>query len=80
MFRNQTHIHYHYIITCLDFNTFLKRKRTGSDSVLQRKPLYQQIIQQPIDNTKTPPNTSITQRLWTDLEWSVGVRSAIQLV
>ena len=42
------------------------------------KPLYQQKIQQPIDNTKTPPKTSITQR--TDLGRSVGVTTAIQLV
>ena len=41
---------------------------------------YQQKIQQPIDNTKTPPNTSITQRLLTDLGRSFGVTTAIQLV
>ena len=29
---------------------------------------------------KTPPNTSITQRLWTDLGRLVGVTTAIQLV
>ena len=32
------------------------------------------------DNTKTPPKTSITQRLWTDLEQSVGVTTATQLM
>ena len=32
------------------------------------------------DNTKNAPKTSITQRLWTDLERSVGVTTAIQLV
>ena len=31
-------------------------------------------------NIKTPPKTSITQRLWTDLEWSVGVTAVIPLV
>ena len=44
--------------THFDFN---KRKRTRSDSVLCRKPKYQQKIQQTIDNTKKPPKTSITQ-------------------
>ena len=32
------------------------------------------------DNTKTPPNTSITQRLRTDLGRSVGVAIATKLV
>ena len=32
------------------------------------------------DNTKTPPKTSITQRLRTDLRRSVGVTKAIHLV
>ena len=32
------------------------------------------------DNTKTPPKTSITQRLRTDLGRSVGVTIATQLV
>ena len=32
------------------------------------------------DNTKTPPKTSITQRLRTDLGWSGGVTIATQLV
>ena len=31
------------------------------------------------DNTKTPPKTSITQRLRTDLGWSVGVTIATHL-
>ena len=33
-----------------------------------------------MDNTKTPPKTSITQRLRTYLGWSVGVTTVIQLV
>ena len=33
-----------------------------------------------VDNTKTPPKTSITQRLRTDLGRSVGVTIATQLV
>ena len=33
-----------------------------------------------MDNTKTPPKISITQRLGTDLGRSVGVTTVIQLV
>ena len=33
-----------------------------------------------MDNTKTPPKTSITQRLLTDLGRSVGVTTALQFV
>ena len=40
---------------------------------------HEQKIQQPIQNTKTQPKTSITQRLRTNLGWSVGVTTAIQL-
>ena len=32
------------------------------------------------DNTKTPPKTSIAQRLQTDVGWSVGVTTATRLV
>ena len=39
------------------------------------KPLYQQKIRKPKENTQTPPKTSITQRLRTDLGRSVGVTS-----
>ena len=39
------------------------------------KPLYQQKIRKPNDNTQTPPKTSITQRLRTDTGRSVGVTS-----
>ena len=49
------------------------RRETEGNLTKWRKSLYQQKIQQPIDNTKT----SITQRLRTDLEWSVGVTTAI---
>ena len=58
----------------------MKRKRRKSDSVLWQKPLYQQKIRKPMDNTKTPPKTSITQRLQTDTGRSVWVTAAIQLV
>ena len=45
----------------LHFNIYhSKRKRTRSDSVLWRKPLYEQKIQQHIYNTKTPPKPSMT--------------------
>ena len=43
------------------------------------KTLYQQKIRKPMDNTKTPPKTSITQQLRTDLGRLVGVRTVIQL-
>ena len=46
-----------------------KRKRRRSDLVLWQKPLYQQKIRKPMDKTKTPPKTSITQRLRT-VSWS----------
>ena len=44
------------------------------------KILYQQKIRKPMGNTKTPPKTSITHRLRTDLGRSVRVTTAIQLV
>ena len=57
----------------------MKRKNTRSDSVLWRKPLYQE--NSIIGNTKkTPPKTSTTHRLRTDLGRSVGVKTGIQLV
>ena len=52
------------------------RKRTISDSVPWRKPLYKQKIQQPIDNTKAAPKTSITQQSRTD--WKL-VRTSINV-
>ena len=52
----------------------LLRKRRRSDPVLWQNPLYQQKkIRKPKSNTQTPPNTSITQRLRTDLGRSVWV-------
>ena len=57
-----------------------EEKKAGSDSVQWRKPLYQQKIQQPIDNTKTPSKTLITQQLQTNLGQSVGVTTASLLV
>ena len=43
------------VYCCLTFVFVYIWKRTRSDSVLRRKPLYQQKIKQPIDNTNTPP-------------------------
>ena len=40
-----------------------------------QNPLYQQKIRKPKDNTQTPPKTSNSQRLRTDLGRSVGVTS-----
>ena len=57
------------------FLGYSKRKRRRSDPVLWQNPLYQQKIRKPKDNTQTPPKTSITQRLRTDLGRSVGVTS-----
>ena len=45
-----------------------------------KKTLYQRKMRKPMNNTKTPPKTSITQRLQTDLGRSVGVTTVIQLV
>ena len=42
--------------------------------------LYQQKIGKQKKNTKTPPKSSVTQRLRTDLGRSVGVTTVIQLV
>ena len=58
-----------------------QRKRKRSDSVLWQKPLHQQ--KSPKSNTttqNTPPKTSITQRLRTDLGRSVGVTAVTPLV
>ena len=57
-----------------------KRKRKRSDSVLWQKPYTHRKIKNQRDNTKTPPKTSITQRLRTDLGRSVWVTIATQLV
>ena len=65
-----------YIHVWLCFTVLqIKRKRRRSDPVLWQNPLYQQKIRKPKDNTQTPPKTSITQRLRTDLGRSVGVTS-----
>ena len=50
-----------------------KRKRRRSGQVLWQNPLYQQKIRKTKDSTQTPPKTSITHRLRTDLGRSVGV-------
>ena len=55
-------------------------KRRRSDSFPWRKPLHQQKIQKPTDNTFTPPKTSITQRLRTDPGRPTGAATAIKPV
>ena len=58
-----------------------KEKRKRSDSALWQKPLHRQ--KNPKSNVttqRTPPKTSITQRLRTDLGRSAGVTIATQLV
>ena len=58
-----------------------KRKRKGSDSVLWQKPLQpHENPKKQRDNTKTPPKTSITQRLRTHLGRSVWVMTVTRLV
>ena len=44
------------------------------------KPLYQQKFENQWTTQKTPPKTSITQRLRTDLGRSVGVTTVIELL
>ena len=56
----------------------LKRKRKRSDSVLWQKP-RQKNHKSNVTTQKTPPKTSITQRLRTDLGRSVGVTIVIYL-
>ena len=57
------------------------RKRKRSDLVLWQKPLDQQRCQKgKMTTLTTPQNSSITERLRTDLERSVGVTMATQLV
>ena len=57
-----------------------ERKRKRSDSVLWQKPLHPQKVQKATRQHKTPPKTSIRQRLRTDLGRSVGVTTATPLV
>ena len=68
-------IHLSRSLLHLNEHLIAKRKRRRSDPVLWQNPLYQQKIRKPKDNTQTPPKTSITQRLRTDLGRSVGVLS-----
>ena len=60
----------------LDKTMKVRRKRRRSDPVIWQNPLYQQKIRKPKDNTQTPPNTSITRWLRTDLGRSVGVTNS----
>ena len=74
-----------HIVSILDIAIYSKRKkkekRKRSDSVLWQKPFHRQ--KNPKSNVttqRTPPKTSITQRLRTDLGRSAGVTIATQLV
>ena len=56
-------------------------KRKRSDAALWQKPLHRQKNSKSnVTTQRTPPKTSITQRLRTDLGRSAGVTIAIQLV
>ena len=57
-----------------------REKRKKSDSLLLQKPLHSRKIEKATWKHKTPPKTSITQWLRTDLGRSVGVTTATQLV
>ena len=77
--KSQKETHFDMVIIFRVFYIILIKSRRP-DSVLWRKPLYQQKIQKQINNTKTPPKPSITQQLLTDLERSAGVTTVMQLV
>ena len=53
----------------------MRRKNQGQKE-RELTQFYQQKIENPIDNTKLPPKTSITQGLRTDLGRSIGVTTA----
>ena len=82
IFLSNTSMYMMYMLSkhFLTFLFLVKRKRRRSDSHLRQKHLYRRKIRKPMDNTKTPPKTAITQRLRTDLGRSVGVTTVIQLV
>ena len=63
--------------TCICSTSWEKRKR--SDSALWQKPLHRQKNQKSnVTTQRTPPKTSITQQLRTDLGRSAGVTIATQ--
>ena len=62
-------------------NALFQEKRKRSDSALWQKPLHwQKNPKSNVTTQRTPPKTSITQRLRTDLGRSAGVTIATQLV
>ena len=70
-----------YYMLTFDFKyVTCNRKRKRSDSVLWQKLLHRRKTQKATWQHKTPPKTSITQRLRTDLGRSVGVTIPTQLV
>ena len=58
---------------------FGKEKKGDLTQTYDENPYTNREVRKPMDNTKTPPKTSITQRLRTDLGRSVGVTAVIQL-
>ena len=74
----------HTIFFCFHISANIRctrEKRKRSDSVLWQKPLHQRKCRKgKVTTQTTPQNSSITQRLRTDLGRSVGVTTATQLV
>ena len=69
-----------YLSTCREQNNspliasvYVKRKK-GKDMTqsYDKTPTPTEKSKKKRDNTKTPPKTSITQRLWTDLDGQLG--------
>ena len=57
-----------------------EKKEDILPSPMTKVPTFTEKSKRQCDNTKTPPKTSITQRLPTDLERPVGVKIATKLV
>ena len=58
------------------YNSIKKKKEEIWLSFMTKAPTATETSKKQRDNTKTPPKTSITQRLRTDLGRSVGVTTA----
>ena len=78
---NESYNHIIYWCHNTSYYMYDKRKRKRSDSALWQKPLHRhKNPKSNVSTQRTPPKTSITQRLQTDLGRSAGVTIAIQLV
>ena len=68
----------HYVIDY--FRVCRKKKEEIWLGPMTKAPTPTEKSKKQRDNTKTPPKTSITPRLRTDVGWSVGETTATQLV